>query len=488
MKNAIRIDNLSRRGFLKAGGATAAGLVLGVHVPSFAQGTAKPAAARAALEPNAFVRIASDNTVTVIAKHLEMGQGTYTGLATLVADELDAAWAQVRVEGAPADAARYNNLLWGPAQGTGGSTAIANSWEQMRKAGATARAMLVAAAAQKWNVPPGTLVVKDGRVTHAASKRSATFGELAAAASALPVPADVKLKEPKDWTYIGKLAPRVDSRAKSNGTAIFTQDVKLPDMLTAVVAHPPRFGAKVASFDASALQGMPGVRQVVQIPSGVAVVATNFWTAKKARDALKVTWEGGVTFSSADILAEYRRLAAKPGAVARSDGDAAQAIAGAAKIVEATYELPYLAHAAMEPLNCVMRVGRDDTVEVWNGEQLQTADQQAIANTLGVKPEQVKIHMVFAGGSFGRRANPAADFLVECAHIVMALARNEQRGVPVKLVWTREDDMRGGYYRPAFYQTMRAGLDAGGAIVGWQHRIVGQSILTGTPFEAMAVK
>jgi len=487
--NDIRIENVSRRGFLKAGGALSAGLVLGVHVPASAHSGAA-AKGGAAFAPNAFVRIGADNTVTVISKHLEMGQGSYTGLATIVADELDAAWGQVKVEAAPADASRYNNLFWGPAQGTGGSTAIANSWEQLRKAGATARAMLVATAAQRWNVPPASLTVKGGVVVHAGSNRKATFGELAAAAAAQPVPAEVKVKDAKDFTYIGKHVARVDAKAKSNGTAVFTQDVKLPGMLTAVVAHPPRFGAKVASFDAVGVQGIPGVRQVVEIPTGVAVLASNFWSAKKARDAVKVQWDESAAYkgSSADIMAGFRKAAEQPGAVAKNEGDAAKAIAGAAKVLEASYEFPYLAHAAMEPLNCVIRIAEDDTVEVWNGAQMHTGDQFALAKYFGVKPEQVKINTLFAGGSFGRRANPAADYLLECASIALALARAGQRNVPVKLVWTREDDMRAGYYRPAFFHALKAGLDAGGNVVGWQHRLVGQSIAAGTAFESGMVK
>jgi isoquinoline 1-oxidoreductase beta subunit len=490
--NDIRIENVSRRGFLKAGSALSAGLVLGVRVPAFAQtsgpgraATTAPAAATWA--PNAFVRIGADNTVTVIAKHLEMGQGSYTGLATLVADELDASWAQVRVEGAPADASRYNNTLWGPMQGTGGSTAIANSWDQLRQAGASARAMLVAAAAQRFNVPASSITVKDGVLLHAASKRKATFGELANAAAALAVPADVKPKDPKDWIYIGKHVPRKDARAKANGTATFTQDIKLPDMLTAVVAHAPRIGARHASFDADALKTIPGIRQVVEIPSGVAVLATNFWSAKQGRDALKIQWDDSRAFkgSSAEIMAHFRKLAEQPGTVARNDGDVVKAIGGAARTVEAAYEFPYLAHAAMEPMNCVMRLANDNSVEVWNGEQFQTGDQMAIARTLGIKPEQVKINMLFAGGSFGRRANPQSDYLIECAEILVSLARADKRNIPVKLVWTREDDMRGGYYRPAFFHTLKAGLDANGNIVAWQHRLVGQSILADTAFAAM---
>jgi isoquinoline 1-oxidoreductase beta subunit len=485
--NALGITNASRRDFLKAG----AGLTLGLYLPvasgqAGGPGRAGSAAGPVPFEPNAFVRIGSDNTVTVIAKHLEMGQGSYTGLATIVAEELDASWAQVKVEGAPADASRYNNLFWGAAQGTGGSTAIANSWDQLRNAGAAARAMLVAAAAKQWNVSESSIAVKDGVVSSGA--RKATLGELAAAAANEAVPTAIKLKDAKNFVLIGKHAPRKDSRAKSNGTAQFTADVKLPDMLTALVAHPPRFGARVKSFDAQSA-AVPGVRYVLEVPNGVAVVATSFWAAKKGRDALKVEWDetGALKASSADILAEYKRRAGTPGAVARNDGDAAKAMAGAARTLDAAFEFPYLAHAAMEPLDCVVRLSATQC-EVWNGEQFQTGDQAAIAEAVGLKPADVKINMLYAGGSFGRRANPAGDFVVEAASIAKALAALGKRDIPVKLVWTREDDMKGGYYRPAYYHTLKAGLDAGGAVIAWQHRIVGQSIVAGTAFESGMVK
>jgi len=484
---------IDRRVFLKATAAAGAGFTLGIWTGVAAAQASSPAKAAGSamagtFEPNAFLTIGRDNSVTVVVKHLEMGQGTYTGLPTLVAEELDAAWSQVRAVGAPADARLYKNLAWGDAQGTGGSTAMRNSFEQYRQAGAAARAMLVSAAAKQWNVPADAIQVKNGVVFHASGKR-ATFGELAEAAAKEPVPPSVTLKDPKDFVYIGKHVPRIDSKAKSDGTAMFTQDVKLPDMLTAVVAHPPRFDARVKKFDAKAVSSVPGVRYVIEVPNGVAVVATSFWAAKKGRDALTVEWDDttGIRFSSADIFAEFRKLAARPGKVARNDGDAAKAIDVAAKTLEASFEFPYLAHAAMEPLNCVVRL--DGTgCEVWNGEQSQTGDQQAVAQVLGLKPEQVKLNMLFAGGSFGRRANPASDYLVEAASIVKALAGQGKRGIPVKLVWTREDDMRGGYYRPAYLHTLKAGLDAAGNVVAWQHRIVGQSILTGTPFAAMMVK
>jgi isoquinoline 1-oxidoreductase subunit beta len=481
------IVNLSRRDFLKAG----AGLTLGVALPEALAQMAGPgqggrgAAASGAFEPNAFVRIGADNTVTVIVKHVEMGQGTFTGLPTLVAEELDADWRQVRAEGAPADASRYNNLFMGPMQGTGGSTAMANSYEQMRKAGAAARAMLVAAAAERWSVPADAIKVSKGAVMHEPSNRRASFGSLAAAAAKQPVPQEVKLKEPKDFAFIGRRVPRTDSRAKSSGSAIYTQDLKLPGMLTALVAHPPRFGGKPKSFDAAKAKEVKGVVDVVAIPQGVAVLAGDFWSAKKGRDALTVDWDesGAFKLGSDEILADYRRLAATPGSPARKEGDVAAALASAAKTFEATYEFPYLAHACMEPMNCVVQLSAD-ACEIWNGEQFQSIDQPAVAQALGLKPEQVKLNMLFAGGSFGRRANPQSDYVLEAVQIAKAIGGR----APVKLVWTREDDMRAGYYRPAYVHALKAGLDAQGNIVAWQHRIVGQSILAGTAFEGMMVK
>lgn len=480
-----RIENVSRRDFLKAG----AGLTLGLVLPG--AGSALAAAAKesqgeeAAFAPNAFVRIGSDNRVTVIAKHLEMGQGTYTGLATLVAEELDADWAQVVVEGAPADAKRYNNLLWGPSQGTGGSTAIANSFEQLRQAGASARAMLVQAAAARWKVPASEIRVRAGVVSHARSGRRASFGELAEAAAKQPVPQEVRLKDPKDFTLIGRHVPRKDSVEKTTGRAQFTQDVKLPGMLVAVVAHPPRFGATVRAVDERAARAVPGVVRVERIPQGVAVLARDYWTAKKGRDALQIDWDDRAAYrgSSEQIFADYRKLAATPGLVARRDGDTDKALAEGAQALEAEYAFPYLAHAPMEPLNCVMRVDAQGC-EVWNGEQFQTGDQYTLAAFFGLKPEQVKLNMLYAGGSFGRRANPAADYLLETAHIVQAI-RGE---APVKLVWSREDDMRAGYYRPLYLHRLRAVLDAQGKPLAWSQRVVGQSILAGTPFESPMVK
>lgn len=482
MSKSVRdtVLHANRRDVLKAGGA----LTIAMWLPACDAPTGpKPAATDAALEPNAFVRIGADDSITVYSKHLEMGQGTYTGLATLVAEELDADWKQVRVEGAPADVRRYANLSWVKFQGTGGSNAIANSYEQLRKAGATARLLLVAAAAQRWGVSATEITTAAGTVTHRASGKSARFGELVADASRLPIPTDVTLKDPADFTLIGRPAARVDSVAKSTGTATFTQDVKLPGMLTAVVAHPPRFGARVRSFDATSAQEIKGVKSVVAFAtparSGVAVLASDFWSAKKGRDALRIEWDESGAFrgSSDDMLAQYRALAQTPGEVAKSEGNVSDALANATRTIEAVYEFPYLAHAAMEPMNCVVRIGAQEC-EIWNGEQFQTIDQEAVAKFLGLPPEKVVIHQVYAGGSFGRRANPASDYIVESVAIAKAAAVS----VPVKLVWTREEDTRAGYYRPMFVHALKAGIDRAGSIVAWRQRIVGQPLFEGTPF------
>ena len=478
------IENVSRREFFKTSGA----LVLAITLPDAL------AQAQAPLEANAFVRIGADSTVTVIVKHLEMGQGTYTGLPTLVAEELDADWAQMRVEGAPADAKRYNNLFWGEAQGTGGSSSLPNSYEQLRKAGAAARFMLVGSAAERWKVPAKDITITKGVVLHKKTGRRAKFGDLVAGAMTQVVPADVPLKDPKDFVYIGKgTQPRTDARAKSTGTAIYTQDVKLPGMLTAVVLHPPRFGAKLKSFDAAKAKSIPGVVNVVQFSTpatnGVAVLAKDYWTAKKGRDALTAEWDetGALRLSSADIMADYKRLAVTPGTVAHKSGDIEAAMKGAAKTVEAAYEFPFLAHASMEPMNCVVALGSEGC-EIWNGEQFQTVDQMTIAQLVDMKPEQVKLNMLYAGGSFGRRANPHSDYLLEAAAIAKALISTSGEQRPIKLVWGREDDMRAGYYRPMYYHELEAGLDDKGELIAWRHAIVGQSILAGTAFEGMMVK
>jgi isoquinoline 1-oxidoreductase beta subunit len=474
--------NLNRREFLKVSAAAGGGLLIGLYLPGRIEAATDQAAAE--FVPNAFLRIAPDNTVTVISKHLEMGQGVYTGLPTIVADELDADWSQIRVESAPADATRYGNLAWGgTSQGTGGSTSVTNSWEQLRRAGATARAMLIAAAAQTWKVNARTLRAENGFVIDPTGKRRASYGELSTLAATLTPPKDVKLKTPKQWKLIGKHVPRTDSADKSSGRAIYASDIRLPGMLTALVARPPLFGAKAKGFNAEAVKAMPGIKAVVSIPQGVAVVATDFWSAKQAREALQVEWDDSAAekHSSDELLAQYRELAKKPGTIAHQAGDIATGLAGAANKLEATFEFPYLAHAAMEPLACVVRLS-DDACEVWAGSQQQTLDQATAAQISGLKIEQVTIHTLLAGGSFGRHANPTADYISEGVEVAKATRALK---APIRLLWTREDDMRGGYYRPMYVHTIAAGLDKRGRPLAWQHRIVGQSILAGTMFKSM---
>lgn len=464
----------SRRSFLKGSAAAGAALVVGFHL-----GPKPAAAAVEEIAPNAFVRIGADNSVTVIAKHIEFGQGTHTGLSTILADELDAAWDQVRAEAAPADATRYNNLFWGPAQGTGGSSSIANSWMQLRQAGAKARALLVSAAAQEWGVPAGEITVAAGEVRHEPSGRYASFGDLVATAATLPVPDEVPLKDPSQFTLIGTRVPRKDTPSKTDGTALYTIDVTRPGMLVAVMARPPRFGGKVKSFDGTAALQVPGVTEVVEVPRGIAVLARNTWAAMKGRDALTVEWDDSAaeTRSTDQMITAYKPLLGQPGPSARADGDAEAAIAGAATVLEADYTFPYLAHAPMEPINAVVEWS-EDRCEIWSGCQGPTMDQYAVAAVTGLKPEQVIIHTLYAGGSFGRRATPDGDVAAEAASIAKAIDGR----APVKLVWTREDDIRGGRYRPLYLHRLRAGLDEQGRVVGWSHRIVGQSILKGTPF------
>ncbi|MBK8004736.1 MAG: xanthine dehydrogenase family protein molybdopterin-binding subunit [Gemmatimonadetes bacterium] len=473
----------SRRTFLKTSAAAGAGLTLAFHLTGCGRKGEQAAAMGEPFAPNAFVRIGTDGSVTVIAKHLEMGQGSYTGLATILAEELDADWSKVRVEGAPADASKYNNLQWGPQQGTGGSSAMANSFDQLRQAGATARALLIAAAAQQWKVEAATLSTEPGAVVDPASGKRASYGSLVELAATLPVPAEVPLKDPARFRLIGGKVARVDAPAKVTGKAQFTQDVQLPGMLVAVVARPPRFGATVKSFDATKAKAVAGVKDVVQIPTGVAVLAETTWAATQGRAALTVEWDTSkaMTEGTPELLARYREAAGKPGAVAKETGDVT---AGLRKgtVVEAEFTFPYLAHAAMEPMNCVVQLSADKC-EIWNGEQMQTGDQMAVAAATGLKPEQVVLNMLYAGGSFGRRANPHSDYVLEAVSIAKAINGR----APVKMVWTREDDTRAGYFRPMYVHRIKGSV-AGGQAVAWHHRIVGQSIMKGTGWEPFMVK
>lgn len=432
-----------------------------------------------------FIKVAPDGVVTVISKHIEFGQGNHAGLAAIAAEEMDADWDTLKVEQAPANAAVYANLGMG-VQGTGGSSAISNSWPQLRAAGAAARAMFVQAAATTWSVPAGEVSVKDGVVSHAKSGKQAHFGELVAAAAKVPPPQSPTLKDPKAFTLIGTdRVRRKDALAKSTGSARFTQDVRLPNMLTAMVAHAPKFGAKVASFDASAAKKVPGVVDVFQIPTGVAVVAQNTWAAHQGRDALKVTWDfsKAETRGSDQLRAEWTALAAGKAAAGDklkwqafdSKGDAAQAAGGTAA-VETTYDFPYLAHATMEPMNCVAIVD-GHSAKLIHGSQIPTVDQLNTATIVGNLPGNIEVETLFAGGSFGRRANFKSDYAAECVHI----AKHVGHGRPVKLVWTREDDMAAGYYRPLVHHAVRVTLDKDGLPATWRHRVVTQSIMKGSP-------
>ncbi|MEO8137650.1 MAG: molybdopterin cofactor-binding domain-containing protein, partial [Betaproteobacteria bacterium] len=497
----------SRRRFLRASSALTGGLAIAFYLPGDANraalaqtaaqppmsaGTAPaPAAAapvKAVYPPNAFIRIAPDNTVTIVVSKLEFGQGVLTSLPMLVAEELECDWTKVKSEHAPV-AAVYNHPAFG-IQMTGGSQSVASSWEQLRTVGAQARTMLVQAAATGWKVPVAECRAENGQVVHSSGKK-VSYGQVADAANLLPLPEGVKLKDARDFKVIGRSTKRLDARDKSNGAAKFGIDVKMPGMLTAVVARAPMFGARVKTFDIGGAQGIGGVRYVAEIPSGIAIIATSFWAAKKARDALKVVWDdtAAVKISSDTQRAEYLALAKTPGASVKQTGDA-NALKSATKTVTGEYDVPYLAHAPMEPLNCTVEL-KADACNIWAGTQFQTVDRAAAAKAAGLMPEQVTITTMLAGGGFGRRAVPDSDYIVEAVQVARVLRRavGEGKVAPaVRVLWTREDDIRGGYYRPSYVHRVEAGLDASGKPVAWNQVIVGQSILAGTPFEAMMVK
>jgi isoquinoline 1-oxidoreductase beta subunit len=408
-----------------------------------------------------------------------MGQGIWTSLPMLVAEELDADWSKIRVEHAKA-APAYAHTTVG-LQMTGGSTTTLSEWDRYRQAGATARALLVQAAAQRFGVNPEACRTENGVVI--AGTQRARYGELVGAAARLPPLKTVSLKDSTQWKLVGKPMKRLDTPEKVTGRAQFGIDVRFPGLFTAVVARPPVFGGAVKSFDASAAKAVPGVRTVVQVPTGVAVVADHFWAAKLGRDALKIDWDLGpnASLDSTALREQFRQLATTAGTVAAQAGNVSDALGNAAKTIEAEYAFPYLAHAPMEPENCTVRISRD-RCEIWAGTQFQGMDQQLAARITGLKPEQVDIHTTFLGGGFGRRANFQSDFVTEAVQVAKAA------NAAVKTVWTREDDVRGGQYRSAFLHRARIGLGADGLPVAWQHTVVGQSILIGTPFEKFAVK
>jgi isoquinoline 1-oxidoreductase beta subunit len=488
MNRAFLPQGVTRRGFLIGATAIAGGFAVGFRPAGARAQEGMPVAQAPAGTTNpfaAYVTITADDRIKVISSQFDMGEGSYHGIATLVLEELGGRWDQTDVVGGYGNPALYGNLAWGGfAQGTGGSTSMASSWDRYRQAGATARAMLVAAAAEEWGVPGEEITVAEGMLSHPTGG-SLSFGALAERAAAMPVPAEVPLRAPEQWSLIGNDAiRRYDGPSKTDGSHPFTLDVRLPGMLTAVMIHPPKFGASVASFDAGAAKEMPGVVDVVETPRGLAVVGEHMWAALKARDAVRVEWDDSAaeTRGTAEIMAEYRNLvAAEPAATALAEGDADAGLAGAAQVLEATFEFPYLAHAALEPLNAVAQMDGDAVLEVWGGHQMPDLYQMVAASVAGVLPERVRLHVMKTGGGFGRRGVADADVIVEA----VAAARALDWRAPVKVQWTREDDMKGGRYRPAYVHRVRAGLDAEGRLVAWDHHIVGQSIMAGGPFEAM---
>lgn len=478
---------LDRRQFLKLAGA--GGLALGAW-PALAGGapTDAPGVLKPFQQPEAFVQIAADGTVTVTVNRLEFGQGVHTALPLVLAEELDADWSLVRARLGTNDMA-YADPLYGM-HITGGSTALKHSFQQYRELGARARAMLLAAAAARWQVDASALRTQAGVVTGPQGRR-AGYGELAEAAMRQPVPATVTLKQPAQFRLIGKPVRRLDAKAKSSGRQDFGIDMKLPGQLTAVIARPPVFGARLASVDDAAARAMPGVKAVVRVPldrgaEGVAVIATGYWPAQQARAALKLQWntEGVEKVDSQRQLAQYRALATQPGP-RHFDADMAP-LAGAPRTLEAEFVFPYLAHAPMEPLNCTVHATATGA-QLWVGSQMPGVDGLAAARVLGLPPEQVKVHVQMAGGGFGRRAVPSSEYVAEACQVARA-ARAAGLDAPVRTLWSREDDIQGGYYRPMHLHRARIGFDAQGKVLAWDHAIVGQSIITGSPFESLMVK
>ena len=452
---------VSRRTFLETSAAVGGGLLLGFTLPSLKQSDL--------FAPNAFVRIDRDGRVTLIMHKVEMGQGTYTSMPMLLAEELEVELSQVQLEHAPADDARYAEPLFG-VQETGGSTSVRGNWEPLRRAGATARALLVAAAAQTWKVDPSSCHAARGQVIHGPTGRSLSYGALVATAAALPVPRQVTLKDPKDFKLIGTPAKRLDAPDKVNGTAPFGIDVTVPGMKVATVAACPVFGGKLASVDDAKAKGIKGVQQVVRLDDAVAVVADHMWAAKQGLAALDIRWDEGpnAKLSTADIVQQLAAASEKPGVVARNEGDAPKAMAGAARKVEAVYEVPFLAHATMEPVNCTVHV-RPDGCDVWVGTQVPTFTQTAAAKLTGLPRDKVRVHNHLLGGGFGRRLE--VDFVMRAVQIAQQVAS------PVKVVWTREEDIQHDMYRPYYYDRIAAGLDEHGMPIAWTHRIAGSSIM-----------
>ena len=467
---------VSRRDFLRTSATTAAGLTIAFYIPSrltdAALAQTPGGAADGAFAPNGYVHIGTDGLVTITVDKSEMGQGVWTSLPMLVAEELEVDLKSVRVGPTP-----ENPAAWTRRMGTGGSSSVRSSYEMLRKAGATAREMLVAAAAQQWGVDASDCRAESGAVIHTKTGRKLSYGQLAASAAKLQVPENAQLKDPKDFRLLGKRVPRTDTPLKVNGTAQFGIDVRVPGMLYASVERSPVFGGAVKSVDDSRARTMPGVKRIVRLEpvkrarseSAVAVVAESYWQALSARRALKIEWDEGpnAALDSDGISAKLAQLAQHPGVQARKEGDATGAMASAAKMIEAVYEVPYLAHATMEPMNCTAHVHADGC-DVWAPTQGQSGTQRVAAEVAGLPMEKVRVHTTYLGGGFGRRSE--TDFVAEAVQLSKAL------GAPVQVLDTREDDMQHDFYRPTTYNRFSAAFDASGDPVAWTHRIVGTSI------------
>jgi len=465
---AERVE-ISRRNFLKFSAALGGGLLVGIDVAACGRKDNVPVerpAARPVFAPNAWIRIGVDDSITLMVGSSEMGQGVMTAVPMLLAEELDADWSKVHAEFAPAHVS-YSNPIIGR-QHTGGSTTVRGFWQPLREAGAATRELLIQTAAQRWSVPAVECSTEPSVVVHKASGRRLRYGELVEQAAKSPVPETAFLKDPKQFRLLGTSVPRLDTPAKLNGSAVFGQDVKVPGMLIAAVARCPVFGGKLKSVDASAAKKIKGVRHVVEIDAGAAVVADHFWAAQRGRDALKLEWDEGAAakLDSVQIRASFI-AAVDAGKSARNDGDVEHAWQTAAKKIEAVYEVPYLAHACMEPMNCTAHV-RKDGCDVWVPTQGQATAQHQIGRHTGLKPEAINVHTTFLGGGFGRRSE--YDFVVEAVQI------SKQLGVPIKVIWTRTDDLQHGVYRPSTYNMMTAAIDKQGVPSAWQHRIAGPSI------------
>jgi isoquinoline 1-oxidoreductase beta subunit len=462
---------VSRRAFVQAGAAAGGGLLVSFTLPrAVAKAIAAAASPAAEFAPNAFIRIDPEGAVTLVMHKVEMGQGTYTAMSMLLAEELEVDVSQVRLEHAPADDARYAEPTFG-VQETGGSTSVRGNWEPLRRAGATARAMLVAAAAATWKVDPGTCRAEHGAVIHRPSGRSLAYGSLVDRAARLSTPGNVVLKAPKDFRLIGTPVKRLDTPDKVDGTTRYGIDVRVPGMKYASVAASPVFGGKLAAVDDTKAKAIPGVRQVVRLDDAVAVVADDTWTAKRGLAALDIRWDEGpnATLSTADIVQQLAAASQKSGVVARDEGNVEQAMAGAVQRIEAVYEVPFLAHATMEPINCTVHV-RPDACDLWLGTQVPTFTQTAAAKLTGLPKSRVTVHNHFLGGGFGRRLE--VDFVIEAVEI----AKQVDGGGPVQVLWSREEDIQHDMYRPYYYDRFMAGLDARGQPLAWTHRVVGSSI------------